>query len=193
MPAYLLFLLILLLPPTVYAQSDSNPNSPSSDQEKAPPSAATPHYDANKAQTEKPQDKAQEKDVTPKEATQKAAQQKNNAAAQDKDKIYDPGKDGVTRPAAVHIENPEMPEQLRRAHLNDDRKGKTKRFTGTLVLAGYLDKDGRPHDLKILRSLSKEADKAALDRVKQWKFRPCTKDVQPVNCYFGVEISFNLH
>jgi protein TonB len=193
MRAYLLFLLILLLPPTVYAQSDSKPNSPSSDQEKAPPSAATPHSDENKAKAEKPQDKSQEKDVTPKEVAQKAPQQKNNAAAQDKDKIYDPGKDGVTRPIPVRTEVPEMPEQLRRAHLNDDRKGRSKRFTGTVVLAGYLDKDGHPHGLKVLRSLSKEADKAALDSVKQWKFRPCTKDGEPVLCYFAVQVSFNMY
>ena len=167
-----LFALVLLLSVVLSAQS------PSGDQQ-----TAKPQSDA------KPQDKAQN-DATQKGAAQDTQHQKQSAVPEEK--IYDPGKNGVTRPVPIFTELPEMPEKLRRAHMNDDRKGNSKRFTGAVVLAGYLDKRGRTHNLAVVRSLSKEADKAALDAVKRWKFRPCTKDGEPVNCYIGLEISFNL-
>ena len=176
MRTYLCCLLMLSFASLAHAQSDSK-RAPSDQQKSAASTTAPQSGEANAQGNDKPQEKH--------------ASQKDNAAA-DKDKIYDPGKNGVTFPVAVHIENPEMPEQLRRAHMNDDRGNNGKRYMGAVIVAGYVDKDGRPRDLKIVRSLSKEADKAALDGVKRWKFRPCTLHGQPVNCHLNAEISFKL-
>jgi len=51
---------------------------------------------------------------------------------------------------------------------------------------------GRTRDIKIVNSLSKELDGAAMDAVKQWKFAPATKDGEPVAVHLSVEVSFNL-
>ncbi|HYL93488.1 MAG TPA: energy transducer TonB [Alphaproteobacteria bacterium] len=60
-----------------------------------------------------------------------------------------------------------------------------------VLLTGYVGKDGRYHDAKVVRSAGEDYDKEALDTVKTWEFSPCTKDGQPVNCSFDVEMAFN--
>lgn len=182
MRAYLLFLLVLVLPPVLHAQSDNKTRAPAT---------ATPQSGENNPQADKnPQGNKHEKDATAKDAAQEGPQQQSKASVEGK--IYDAGKDGVTRPVPLHIENPDMPEQLRRAH-RDDHGGSKKVTSWTVAFAGYVGKDGRFHDLKIVHSVSKEADQAALDSAKRLKFRPCTLDGQPVNCHLTAEVSFNLY
>jgi protein TonB len=47
-------------------------------------------------------------------------------------------------------------------------------------------------DVKVSRSLDDELDQEAIKAVKQWKFRPGTKDDYPVAVQVHVEMSFTL-
>ncbi len=47
-------------------------------------------------------------------------------------------------------------------------------------------------DVKVTRSLDDELDQQAIRAVKQWQFRPGTKDGTPVAVQVNVEMSFTL-
>lgn len=95
--------------------------------------------------------------------------------------IYPITAEGIKPPKATFTPEPVIPKEA--------RKGK---FTRAIV-TGYVAIDGRYHDGKILRSSGEPAlDASALEAVKKWKFRPCTKDRKAVNCEMVIEVTFNL-
>lgn len=50
--------------------------------------------------------------------------------------------------------------------------------------------DGRPHDIKVARTLGPELDEKAVGAVKNWRWEPAKKDGQPVASEINVEVSF---
>lgn len=65
--------------------------------------------------------------------------------------------------------------------------------TTRAIVSGYVAIDGKFHDGKILRSSGESTlDTRALEALKKWKFRPCTKDGKAVNCELMIEVTFNL-
>ena len=89
---------------------------------------------------------------------------------------------GVTAPRAVYDPDPEYSEEARKA-----------KFQGSVVLWAIIGPDGRPHDLRIARSLGMGLDQKALDAVEKWRFEPATKDGQPVAVQVNIEVSFRLY
>jgi len=68
------------------------------------------------------------------------------------------------------------------------------KFHGVVVVGGYIGTDGKFHDAKVLQSIADAiVDAKVLGAVKGWKFRPCTKEGQPVNCTFKVEVAIRLN
>jgi protein TonB len=49
-----------------------------------------------------------------------------------------------------------------------------------------------PTDIKITRPLGSGLDEKAVEAVRQWRFKPGTKDGSPVAVRINVEINFNL-
>jgi TonB family protein len=62
-----------------------------------------------------------------------------------------------------------------------------------VILWLVVGTDGRPHNLRIARSLGMGLDEKALDAVRQWSFRPATLNGQPVAVEINVEVSFRLY
>jgi TonB family protein len=107
------------------------------------------------------------------------------------DKIYDAGKDGVTRPVPVNTPAPPMPNSLKYA---DQKRG--EHLHQQVVVKGVVTKDGHFRDLSIQESAGKDredADSAALRTLKGWKFKPCKLEGKPVNCRMVVEVAFNMY
>jgi TonB family protein len=52
--------------------------------------------------------------------------------------------------------------------------------------------DGVPHDLKIVRKLDDALDERALETVRAWRFKPATKNAQPVEVEIVAKIVFRL-
>jgi len=104
------------------------------------------------------------------------------------EKIYDAGKDGVTKPVPVNTPAPPMPNSLKYA---DQKKG--EHLHQQLVVKGVVRKDGRFRDLSVQESAGKEADSVALKTLKDWKFKPCKLEGTPVNCRMVVEAAFNMY
>jgi len=87
----------------------------------------------------------------------------------------------VSPPSVVHKVEPEYSEEARRASLE-----------GTVLLRIIVDEDGRPRELKVMRSLGLGLDEKAIVAVSNWQFAPGTKDGQPVPVQAQIEVNFRL-
>jgi protein CpxP len=63
---------------------------------------------------------------------------------------------------------------------------------GIIVVQAVVRKDGTIGRAKILRGLGYGLDEAAINSVKEWRFKPGTINEQPVNVRANIEVSFRL-
>lgn len=91
------------------------------------------------------------------------------------------GTDGVTAPVVMSRVNPTYPEQARKNGI-----------FGIVILATDIDENGDVTDARVLKGLPDGLDQSAIDAVRQWKFRPATKDGKPVATTFNLTINFRL-
>ncbi len=89
---------------------------------------------------------------------------------------------GVSAPRAIYAPDPEYSEEARKA-----------KYQGTVVLWVVVGADGRPHDIRIVRSLGMGLDEKAIEAVRLWKFEPARKDNSPVAVQINVEVNFRLY
>lgn len=89
---------------------------------------------------------------------------------------------GVSAPRVTFSPDPEYSEEARKA-----------KYQGTVVLWVVIGPDGRPHEIRVQRSLGLGLDEKALEAVRQWKFEPARKDGQPVAVQINVEVNFRLY
>ena len=89
---------------------------------------------------------------------------------------------GVSSPRPLDTPDPEYSEEARRA-----------KYQGTCLLWLIVGPDGRPHDIKVARSLGMGLDEKAMEAVRNWKFQPAMKDGKPVAVQINVEVSFRLY
>ena len=90
---------------------------------------------------------------------------------------------GVTGPDLIHRTPPQYSPEAMRAKLQ-----------GVAVLSGVVGVDGLLHDIRVVRSLDAAfgLDQEAIKCVKQWRFRPGTRQGKPVAVYVTIEVAFNL-
>ena len=87
----------------------------------------------------------------------------------------------VTYPVIIFKKNPAYSDEARKA-----------KFQGTVLLTAEIDPSGRVSSVRVVRSLGLNLDEHALDAVKQWRFRPATKNGSPITMPVEVEVSFRL-
>jgi TonB family protein len=102
--------------------------------------------------------------------------------AQDSPRVFAPG-DGVTLPVLVTEVRPEYTREAMDAHIE-----------GTVLLKVVVQQDGSVGEISVERSLDSVhgLDQQAVDAAKQWKFKPGTKDGEPVAVRVHVELAFTL-
>jgi TonB family protein len=61
----------------------------------------------------------------------------------------------------------------------------------TVVLWLTVGTDGETHDVRVARSVDEASDKAAMEAVRRWRFKPATCDGEPIATHINVEI--NVH
>jgi TonB family protein len=88
---------------------------------------------------------------------------------------------GVTAPIVLSKKDPEYTEVARAA-----------KYQGTALLAVEVGPDGKAYNIRIIRSLGLGLDEKAIEAVKQWRFKPGTKDGQPVTVAATIEVNFRL-
>jgi protein TonB len=89
---------------------------------------------------------------------------------------------GVSSPRPLDTPDPEYSEEARRA-----------KYQGTCLLWLIVGPDGRPHDIKVARSLGMGLDEKAMEAVRNWRFEPAMKDGKPVAVQINVEVNFRLY
>ena len=60
------------------------------------------------------------------------------------------------------------------------------------MLSMIIGTDGRPHNVKVEKSLEPSLDANAVEAVKKWKFAPATKDGRPVAVEMRLEVDYKL-
>ncbi|HXO42515.1 MAG TPA: energy transducer TonB, partial [Thermoanaerobaculia bacterium] len=91
---------------------------------------------------------------------------------------------GVVSPVLIESSGvqPVYPEDALRAGLE-----------GLVVLEAIVDERGRVgHDIKVVRSLGHGCDEAAVAAVRQWRFRPATRNGKPIKVRRIFPILFRL-
>ncbi len=94
--------------------------------------------------------------------------------------VYDPGGD-VKSPKLIHYVEPEFASSSEQAFVD-----------GTVKVVTVVTDQGLPTDVHVVKGLNDREDKAAIQAVKQWRFRPGTKAGQSVNVRVTVQIAFHL-
>ena len=89
---------------------------------------------------------------------------------------------GVSAPIPIFQPDPDYSDEARKA-----------KYQGTVVLQVVVGADGRVYNPSVARSLGMGLDEKAVERVKEWKFKPATKDGKAVAVSVAVEVSFNLY
>jgi TonB family protein len=87
----------------------------------------------------------------------------------------------IRPPAIISKVEPQYSEEARMAGLQ-----------GTVLLKIIVDRDGKPRDLKVVRSLGLGLDEKAIEAVSNWQFQPGAKDGQPVPVQAQIEVNFRL-
>lgn len=62
--------------------------------------------------------------------------------------------------------------------------------TGVCVISLIVDANGMPQSLRVVRTLNPARDESALEAVNKYRFKPGTKDGQPVSVKMSVEVNF---
>jgi protein TonB len=100
----------------------------------------------------------------------------------DEGNIFRPGRGGVTQPRAIYDPDPDYSDAARKA-----------KYQGSVLLWLVVSADGRPHDIRVQRSLGMGLDEKAVAAVSTWRFQPATLNGQPVAVEVNVEVSFRLY
>lgn len=103
--------------------------------------------------------------------------QANDKDAAKDDRVYAVGGD-VKAPSVIHSVEPESSEG--------------SYVEGVVRISSVVNTDGVATDLHVTKSLTEAADRLALEALKQWRFKPGTKNSQPVRVRINVEIAFHL-
>jgi protein TonB len=106
--------------------------------------------------------------------------QAQNNSAKDSDQVYVAGGD-VKPPRVIHYVEPASSPSSQDAYVE-----------GVVRISAIVNLDGAPAELQVTKGLNAEEDKLAIEALKQWRFKPGTKNERPVRVKINVEINFHL-
>ena len=89
---------------------------------------------------------------------------------------------GSVRPPVLTSEvDPQYTEAARKAKLS-----------GNVIVGLTVDAAGKPQNVHITRGLGNDLDEKAVEAVQQYRFKPATKDGEPVAVALNVEVNFKI-
>ena len=90
--------------------------------------------------------------------------------------------DVIAPPKSIRWVIPTYPESCKKAGLE-----------GTVLLNVTTDNNGTVTDVRVMKSVYPDLDKAAQDALQHWSYEPIYKDGQPVSANFVVLVDFRLN
>jgi TonB family protein len=87
----------------------------------------------------------------------------------------------VLPPEKVYFPSPRYTEEGRQA-----------RITGVVILEAVIDREGNVAHVKVLKGLPMGLTESAVETAKEWKFRPATRNGEPVAVFLNLTIRFSL-
>jgi len=87
----------------------------------------------------------------------------------------------VKPPERVYSPQPAYTEIARKA-----------RIQGVVIVQAIIDKQGNVTNVKVLKGLPMGLEEAAVEAMKQWKFKPATLNGRPVTVYYNLTVNFKL-
>ncbi len=87
----------------------------------------------------------------------------------------------IRAPVKIHDPQPGYTEEARMA-----------RIQGVVLLRTVIDPEGNVTRLEVLKGLTLGLTESALETVKQWKFKPATRNGRPVAVYYHLSINFSI-
>ena len=88
---------------------------------------------------------------------------------------------GMTKPVTIHQVQPRYTELARRSGIQ-----------GTVVVEAVIDEQGYVTNVRVLRGLPMGLDRAAMEAIQQWRFKPATLADKPVKVYFTLTVNFTI-
>jgi TonB family protein len=89
---------------------------------------------------------------------------------------------GVSAPHLIYDPEPEYSEEARK-----------QKYQGVVILQVVVGDDGRPHDVRIMRSVGLGLDEKALEAVRTWRFAPGMLNGRPVAVLVNIQVNFRLY
>lgn len=87
----------------------------------------------------------------------------------------------VRPPEKISAPQPQYSEIARKA-----------RIQGVVIVQAIIDKQGNVTNVKVLKGLPMGLEEAAVDAIKQWKFKPAMLNGRPVTVYYNLTVNFKL-
>ena len=87
----------------------------------------------------------------------------------------------VMKPEILVKTQPRYTELARRANIE-----------GIVILKAVIDERGYVTDLQVIKDLPMGLDKAAMDAVRTWRFKPATLHDRPVKVYYNLTVNFQI-
>jgi protein TonB len=87
----------------------------------------------------------------------------------------------VVAPVRIHDPRPLYTEVARKA-----------RIQGVVILQAVIDREGNVTEVTVLKPLPFGLSEAAVDAVRQWRFKPATLNGRPVTVYYNLTVNFSL-
>jgi TonB family protein len=92
------------------------------------------------------------------------------------------GMAGSSAPTCVYCPPPSYTDPARAA-----------KFNGTVLLDAVVSADGEAKSAKIVQGAPFGLNEKAMEAIRQWKFKPATRNSQPVTVMVMIEVTFRLY
>ncbi|HEV2845139.1 MAG TPA: energy transducer TonB [Thermoanaerobaculia bacterium] len=88
---------------------------------------------------------------------------------------------GITRPEIVRKVSPSYTSSALKAGVQ-----------GTVIIEAIIDEKGNVTGQRVLKPLPMGLDRAAMDAIRQWRFKPAYRGNDPVKVYFTLTVNFTV-